>query len=278
MGIKVVKNANQLDSILLRVLKSPRRCSCTAPWMSCLPASCGVFWPGNILQACQPFIKSVRSEHDSGSKPWSAGADSSGGPSTAASLKDSFQQRCIWQFWEREFHNALQLNTPQRPPALEPQLAFEDVNYSSSVSEGGGGGGGYSMLDMKGFCEERADKLNAQHSPFTCKICNQSFPSSLTLQAHARSHGYRPHICMVCSRSFTQFSNLQRHERIHTGCRPYSCKVCNKSFCDSSNLLRHERIHTGHRPYVCKTCNKSFSILSNMRRHERIHTSLRLQV
>jgi hypothetical protein len=91
----------------------------------------------------------------------------------------------------------------------------------------------------------------AGERPYTCDVCNKSFPHSASLKG-----GF----CWIC---FTHFT--QEHINTHIGEKPFACQKCDKTFAQSSNLRRHQKVHTGEKPYVCNSCGKAFSQSTNLK-------------
>uniref|UniRef100_A0A669BKA4 C2H2-type domain-containing protein n=1 Tax=Oreochromis niloticus TaxID=8128 RepID=A0A669BKA4_ORENI len=112
--------------------------------------------------------------------------------------------------------------------------------------------------------------------PFSCVLCQKSFPRSGNIETHMRSHtGIKPYHCSVCGKSFPRSGALRRHKRIHSGERPYICEFCGKTFIDNGALTLHIRNHTRDKPsnrISCETCGKSLASIHVLEVHRRIHT------
>lgn len=62
-----------------------------------------------------------------------------------------------------------------------------------------------------------------------CHLCDATFASRYTLNAHVKRHAITEPLfsCQYCGKGSKSKANLDQHIRIHTGVRPYSCNVCN---------------------------------------------------
>ncbi|CAG9790019.1 unnamed protein product [Diatraea saccharalis] len=113
--------------------------------------------------------------------------------------------------------------------------------------------------------------------PYTCAVCEKTFASKYTHQAHLKTHSMRPRPfkCEQCNKTFFTQQNLNQHEKTHSGLKEFICKVCNKAFATQHNLEVHGVIHSGRRPYSCNDCSKAFARRAELRDHIRTHTGER---
>ena len=65
-----------------------------------------------------------------------------------------------------------------------------------------------------------------------CDICDATFASRYTLNAHVKRHAITEPLfaCPYCGKGSKSKANLEQHIRIHTGVRPYSCNVCSAAY------------------------------------------------
>ncbi|KAG6916127.1 hypothetical protein DXG01_008358 [Tephrocybe rancida] len=99
--------------------------------------------------------------------------------------------------------------------------------------------------------------------------CNRNgsngFSSKQKICRHLQTHtGHRPHQCKVCQQYFSESATLQQHMRRHTQEKPYTCDYpgCGKTFAITGALTIHKRIHNGQKPFKCKFCDKA--VVSNI--------------
>ncbi|XP_063061830.1 MDS1 and EVI1 complex locus protein EVI1-A isoform X3 [Engraulis encrasicolus] len=114
-------------------------------------------------------------------------------------------------------------------------------------------------------------------SPRECRECDQVFPDTQSLEAHALSHSEeREYKCDQCPKAFNWKSNLIRHQMSHDSGKHYECENCTKVFTDPSNLQRHIRSqHVGARAHACPDCGKTFATSSGLKQHKHIHSSVK---
>ena len=79
----------------------------------------------------------------------------------------------------------------------------------------------------------------------------------MALENHVKSHsGIRDLKCQLCDATFASRYTLNAHVKRHAITEPlFSCPYCGKGSKSKANLDQHIRIHTGVRPYVCNVCN-----------------------
>uniref|UniRef100_A0A3P8TGB6 C2H2-type domain-containing protein n=1 Tax=Amphiprion percula TaxID=161767 RepID=A0A3P8TGB6_AMPPE len=118
--------------------------------------------------------------------------------------------------------------------------------------------------------------VNKAHNGYTCKVCLESFPSSLQLWIHSTIHNKttQPEISKESLQTFSKKSNVRRdilsQELISSKNKitlKHQCPKCFKLFCSPSKLRRHFLIHTGQKPYSCTVCRKTYRQKVHLKSH-----------
>ncbi|XP_073968496.1 uncharacterized protein [Rhodnius prolixus] len=102
-------------------------------------------------------------------------------------------------------------------------------------------------------------------SCFTCKICNEAFPSTNLAVAHMDAQ-HREECMELPSYSF----------EMHTITRLYTCEYCERYFAEGNALNKHREMHPQDSPYQCKICGKCFSSFGEQNDHRLTHTDQEL--
>ena len=182
------------------------------------------------------------------------------------------------------------LNTPKNNQTKERNTNEEDEFLSQSQEEGEILHRIFQRNKTQGFqrtsplAESEKTDNKSETNNNECKICKETFNSSVVLQTHIMNIHTNldeiRYVCSVCNKAFTTSMVLQTHiMSIHTnheGIRNM-CTVCNKAF-NSSNALKKNimTIHTNidEIKHVCSVCNKAFTTLIVLQKHiMNIHTN-----
>ncbi|XP_062328855.1 histone-lysine N-methyltransferase MECOM isoform X2 [Osmerus eperlanus] len=174
----------------------------------------------------------------------------------APDIDEERQYQC--EDCEQHFDSQSELQEHQKSPCGTPPSSFLQ---------------GDSDLDAP----EDQDYPSLAHGLQECKECEQVFPDSQSLEAHALSHSEeREYKCDQCPKAFNWKSNLIRHQMSHDSGKHYECENCSKVFTDPSNLQRHIRSqHVGARAHACPDCGKTFATSSGLKQHKHIHSSVK---
>ena len=126
------------------------------------------------------------------------------------------------------------------------------------------------------------NKIHTVELPFTCEICQKSFPHNDTLKSHNRIHaaeytkqqvarnfGKRAEFqCKKCQKSFRYHQRLKTHK----GCTPtklnteqlentkeqFLCNICDQVFITENHLKKHNKMHGGaENLFSCDLCTFS---------------------
>ena len=83
------------------------------------------------------------------------------------------------------------------------------------------------------------NKSRRDDKSIQCHICEGTFPTRKTLEAHIFSvhEGRNPFKCNTCDASFAGKSDLKKHvSSVHERNKPFKCGICTTGFTLNSNL------------------------------------------
>lgn len=106
---------------------------------------------------------------------------------------------------------------------------------------------------------------------YECKICNKSFKSLGSLNAHELTHSDTySYVCDNCGKGFHQRGHLDTHMTTHSETRLHACKQCDKKFKTASQLVNHLRTHTGEKLFKCRVdnCTRDYAHSTDFKRHQ----------
>ncbi|XP_022070630.2 zinc finger protein 770 [Acanthochromis polyacanthus] len=120
--------------------------------------------------------------------------------------------------------------------------------------------------------------VNKAHNGYTCKVCLESFPSSLQLWMHSTIHNEpkqpQPETNKELLQTFSKKSGVRGDilsqepiSRKNKTTLKHQCPKCFKLFCSPSKLRRHFLIHTGQKPYSCTVCRKTYRQKVHLKSH-----------
>ncbi|KAJ6633299.1 Zinc finger and BTB domain-containing protein 41 [Pseudolycoriella hygida] len=140
---------------------------------------------------------------------------------------------------------------------------------------------------------------------FVCNVCNKSFKSRQSVNAHIQRHIGQKLLCNICGKYLSNRNNLTKHyktvhlkekryqcpqcqkrydsgyrlrihQNSHEGIRLFGCPLCPQRFITSSALSRHKKtVHKQGELYECNICFRKFNIAYNLRAHMVTHTGIR---
>lgn len=114
---------------------------------------------------------------------------------------------------------------------------------------------------------------NKKTPTFTCSTCNYIAASIKDLNQHKKSHIEIQFTCRFCDESFPTKPELNEHLKKHNDERPFLCSECGLRFIRNDYLVIHMRRHTGEKPYKCRFCDRAFPRATDLTVHERYHTN-----
>ncbi|XP_077295499.1 uncharacterized protein LOC143917789 [Arctopsyche grandis] len=91
----------------------------------------------------------------------------------------------------------------------------------------------------------------------TCKICNETFASNVTLLRHMSVH-FPNYVCQVCGKFCITKTSLVNHVRRHEESPLQTCEICNKTYKSVDNLKQHMKRHNRN-THKCPQCTETFS-------------------
>lgn len=125
---------------------------------------------------------------------------------------------------------------------------------------------------------------------FLCTVCNVTFISKRSLQAHKATHDLNAcsdseegvHLCHTCGKTFNASSKLKCHEKrahqeistIQQCPKKHICEVCGLAFQFNKYLKKHMLKH-GDKNFVCETCGKRFETNYKLKMHQECHSEQR---
>ncbi|XP_069681022.1 endothelial zinc finger protein induced by tumor necrosis factor alpha-like [Periplaneta americana] len=122
---------------------------------------------------------------------------------------------------------------------------------------------------------------SSKHRPRgQCDLCEERFGSVQSLQEHCRTqHGGRGCFhCLACGKRFMTRLSFRRHMDTHGGKKGAVCDMCGKTFSRPDYLQKHYMTHTGHRPFHCTVCPRQFISSSQLKVHQKTHTGVKEHV
>ena len=216
------------------------------------------------------------------------------------SVKDLNEHRMGVHSTDRDFNCEHCTKTYKTANVLEDHMKRKHTNILSYQC---------STCDKKFNVNRVLKKHIEQHvnENIKCKICNKSFPSLASVEAHEKSHnkkfveircelcpklvrevymekhlkfhGSQVETCTICQKVFKTDLSLKEHEQTHIERkRNFQCNVCNSKMYSMNLLKQHNLIHTTEKPYACtiENCYRRFNNTGSLSRHKRTHTNLAL--
>ena len=106
---------------------------------------------------------------------------------------------------------------------------------------------------------------------FKCKLCGDSSPSVMELNAHLCST-HDVQFCDDCGKGFSMKSALKKHVYVHKELR-FICDRCRMGFPFESCLAQHKITHHTYLSLKCmkKNCDKCFRNVGDLNRHVKQH-------
>ncbi|GIY64233.1 hypothetical protein CEXT_267841 [Caerostris extrusa] len=103
----------------------------------------------------------------------------------------------------------------------------------------------------------------------TCATHAQKLlPSGLSKTTHACSQWWKPYTCDICQKSFPQLSGLLHHAGVHSTEKPHRCDYCDFKTAHKSSLKDHlRRYHSEHKE-ECPLCCSDFYSKDSLRFHK----------